>query len=174
MVQMPDSTIMTFEGKTPQLGENTLVCSGVRLIGDVEIGDETNIWFNTVIRGDVHFVRIGQRTNIQDNSTIHVTANEASCEIGNDVTVGHAAVVHACRVEDTCLVGMGATILDRAVIGKESLVAAGALVTQGKEFPPRSLIMGSPAKVVRTLTDEEVQGLRESATHYVELARKYM
>lgn len=170
---LPGSNLLPYGGKTPRLAPGTLVASGAQLIGDLEIGADSSIWFNVVVRADVHHIRIGARTNIQDNSTVHVTEGEAPCIIGNDVTVGHNAIVHACTVEDLCLIGMGAIILDHAVIGAGSLVGAGALVTQGKRFPPRSLIIGSPAKAVRTLTDEELAGLRESAAHYVTTARGY-
>ena len=156
------------------MAERVFVADGVRLIGDLEVGRDSSLWFNVVVRADVHYVRIGERTNIQDNSTVHVTSGEAPCVIGNDVTIGHNAIVHACTVEDLCLIGMGAVILDQAVIGAESLVGAGALVTQGKRFPPRSLIHGSPAKVVRSLTEAELRGLRESAEHYVSAARGYL
>jgi carbonic anhydrase/acetyltransferase-like protein (isoleucine patch superfamily) len=165
--------VLPFGGKTPKLGRDVFVASGAQLIGDLEIGDEASVWFNVVIRGDVHFIRIGARTNVQDNSTVHVTEGQSPCIIGADVTIGHNAIVHACTVEDRCLIGMGAVVLDKAVIGAESLVGAGALVTQGKVFPPRSLILGSPAKAERTLTAEELVGLRESAAHYVATARGY-
>lgn len=173
MYQLPGSHILPFGGKTPKIGKNVLVASGAQLIGDLEIGDESSIWFNVVVRGDVHRIRIGARTNVQDNTTVHVTEGQSPCIIGSDVTIGHNAIVHACTVEDLCLIGMGAVVLDKAVIREGSLVGAGALVTQGKEFPPRSLIIGSPAKAVRQLTDEELAGLRESAGHYVTTARGY-
>lgn len=173
MILLPGATILSYGSQTPRLGRNVLVASGARLIGNLDIGDDSSIWFNTVVRGDVHFIRIGARTNIQDNTTVHVTQGQAPCVIGDDVTIGHNAIVHACTVEDRCLIGMGAIILDHAVIGAGSLVGAGALVTQGKVFPPRSLIMGSPAKVVRPLTDAEVAGLSQSAVHYIETAKSY-
>jgi carbonic anhydrase/acetyltransferase-like protein (isoleucine patch superfamily) len=170
---MPGSTIVPFGAATPKLGAGVFVASGARLIGDLVLGDDANVWFNTVIRADVHYVRIGARTNIQDNATVHVTEQVAPCVIGDDVTVGHNALVHACTVEDLCLIGMGSVVLDGAVIRTGSLVAAGAVVPPGKTYPPHSLILGSPAKVVRTLTDLERQGLRDSAARYVLTARAY-
>ncbi len=172
--QMPHANVLPYQGVVPRLGSGVFVASGAHLIGDVEAGPEASFWFNVVARGDVHHIRVGARTNIQDNSVLHVTEGKAPCLIGSDVTVGHGAIVHACTVEDLCLIGMGAIILDQAVIRTGSIVGAGALVTQGKEFPPHSLIVGSPAKAVRTLTDREVEGLYASARHYVETARHYM
>jgi carbonic anhydrase/acetyltransferase-like protein (isoleucine patch superfamily) len=174
MYRMPQANVLAFAGRLPRLAEGVFVASGVQLIGDVEVGRDSSLWFNTVVRGDVHHIRIGARTNVQDNSTVHVTSGIAPCIIGDDVTVGHNAIVHACTVEDLCLIGMGAIVLDQARIRTGSLVGAGALVTQGKEFPPYSLIVGSPAKAVRQLTEEERRGLKESALHYVETARGYM
>ncbi len=171
--QLPHSNILPFAGKSPELHESVFVASGAQLIGDLKVGRESSIWFNVVVRADVHYIRIGERTNIQDNTTVHVTEGQSPCVIGSDVTVGHNCIVHACTVEDHCLIGMGAIILDKAVIREGSLVGAGALVTQGKEFPPRSLILGSPAKAVRQLTDAEYESLKDSARHYVETARKY-
>ena len=174
MFQMPHANILTYNGKHPELQSGVFVASGAQLIGDLKVGAETSIWFNTVIRADVHYIRIGARSNIQDNTTVHVTEGRAPCVIGNDVTIGHNAIIHACTVEDLCLVGMGAIVLDHAVIRSGSLVGAGALVTQGREFPPRSLIIGSPAKVVRQLTDAEYAELKESARHYLATAKMYI
>lgn len=173
MYRMPNANILPFKDKFPSLAGGVLVASGAQLIGDLNVGRDSSFWFNVVVRADVHSIRIGERTNIQDNSTIHVTAGEAACIIGSDVTIGHNAILHACTVEDLCLVGMGAIILDKAIIRKGSIVGAGALVTQGKEFPPKSLIIGSPARAIRTVTDEEYQSLIQSAQHYVETARAY-
>jgi carbonic anhydrase/acetyltransferase-like protein (isoleucine patch superfamily) len=170
---LPNANILPFDGKLPELGQDVLVASGAQLIGDLRIGSQSSIWFNVVVRADVHHVRIGERTNIQDNTTVHVTEGRAPCIIGSDVTVGHNAILHACTVEDLCLIGMGAIVLDHAVIGKGSLVGAGALVTQGKIFPPHSLIVGSPAKVMRPLTEAEIEALKLSAVHYIETARYY-
>jgi carbonic anhydrase/acetyltransferase-like protein (isoleucine patch superfamily) len=173
MYQMPLSTVIPFRGKQPKLAARVLVTSGVHVIGDVEIGEDSSLWFNTVVRGDVQSIRIGARTNVQDNTTVHVTTGTGPCSIGSDVTIGHNAIIHACTIEDRCLIGMGAIILDGARIQADSMVGAGALVTQGKTFPPGSLIIGSPAKAVRLLTEEEKAGLLESAEHYVDTARGY-
>lgn len=168
------SGILPYKGVFPQLGRDVFIAPGAWVIGDVEIGDGTSIWFNTVVRGDVNFIRIGCETNIQDNVTLHVTGKKFPLFIGNRVTVGHQAVVHGCVVEDECLIGMGAIVLDGARIGKGSLVAAGAVVSPGTEVPPGSVVMGIPAEVKKTLGEEEKERIRETAAHYVKLARRYM
>lgn len=172
--------IHNFKGITPKLGKNSWVASSADVIGDVTCGSNCSIWFGCVVRGDVHYIKIGDRTNIQDLSMIHVTHYKKDDKsdgnptiIGDDVTVGHRVMLHGCTIEDACLIGMSATILDGAVIGKESIVGAGALVTKNKTFPPRSLIMGSPAKLVRELTDDEVKELYASASRYVEFKEDY-
>jgi carbonic anhydrase/acetyltransferase-like protein (isoleucine patch superfamily) len=169
-----------YQGISPKLGHNTWVAPSADVIGDVTCGEECSIWFGCVVRGDVHYIKIGDRVNIQDLSMIHVThykkpdrSDGNPTIIGNDVTIGHRVMLHGCTIEDGCLIGMSATILDGAVIGKESIVGAGALVTKGKIFPPRSLIMGSPAKVVRELGDEEVKELYASAHRYVAFKSEY-
>ncbi|WP_300367838.1 gamma carbonic anhydrase family protein [Hydrogenimonas sp.] len=165
----------------PAFGENTWIAPDSTVIGNVETGVECSIWFGCVIRGDVHKIRIGDRTNIQDLTMIHVThykqpdmSDGHPTIIGSDVTVGHRVMLHGCTIEDGCLIGMNSTILDGAVIGKESIVGAGALVTGGKKFPPRSLIIGSPAKAVRELTGEEVAELYASAKRYVAFKNDYL
>jgi len=173
MYLMPDVTIISFATTRPQIADDIFVASGARLIGDLRIGPESSVWFNCVLRADVNHIRIGARTNIQDNTVIHVAAGKHPSLIGNDVTVGHSATIHACTIADRCLIGMGATILDGARIEEDSLVAAGALVPPGRSYPARSLIVGSPAVAKRSLTAEELQGLRESAHHYVELRLQY-
>lgn len=142
------------------------VAPGAHLIGDVEIGEGVGIWFGATVRGDNEPIRIGARTNIQDGAVLHSDFG-APLSIGAGCTIGHTAIIHGCTIGDNVLVGMGATILNRAVIGADSLVGANALVTEGKQFPPKSLIVGAPAKVVRELTDEEVASLRRSADGYV-------
>ena len=144
------------------------------MIGDVVIGEESSIWYSTVVRGDVMPIRIGARTSIQDAAVIHVTSDFSGTIIGSDCTVGHNAIIHACTVEDFCLIGMGSIILDGAVIGRGSLVGAGALVTPGTHIPPGSLVIGSPAKVKRTINDKEREQITYGAQHYVELARRYL
>lgn len=173
---------MTYKFKqwSPVIGDKTWIADSADVIGNVTMGENCSIWFGCVVRGDVHYISIGDRTNIQDLSMIHVThykkedmSDGNPTVIGSDVTVGHRVMLHGCTVEDACLIGMSATILDGAVIGKESIVGAGALVTKNKKFPPRSLIVGSPAKAVRELTDEEVQELYASAARYVEFKEDY-
>jgi len=172
--------IHTFKDFIPKIGANSWIAPSADVIGDVEIGKDCSIWFGTVIRGDVHYIKIGDRTSVQDLSMIHITHHKKADRsdgsptiIGNDVTIGHRVMLHGCSIEDACLIGMSATILDNAVIGKESIVGASSLVTKGKVFPPRSLIMGSPAKVVRELTDEEVKELYASASRYVSFKNDY-
>lgn len=172
--------IYNYKDLKPNLGTNTWVAPSADVIGDVTCGVDCSIWFGSVVRGDVHSITIGDRVSIQDLSMVHVThykkadkSDGNSTIIGNDVTIGHRVMLHGCTVEDACLIGMSATILDGAVIGKESIVGAGALVTKNKVFPPRSLIVGSPAKVVRELSDEEVKELYASASRYVEFKNGY-
>ena len=173
--------IHKFKTIEPNLGINTWVAPSADVIGDVTCGEDCSIWFGCVVRGDVHYISIGNRTNIQDLSMVHVTHYKKDDKsdgnptiIGDDVTVGHRVMLHGCTIEDACLIGMSATILDGAVIGKESIVGAGSLVTKNKKFPPRSLIMGSPAKVVRELTDDEVKELYASASRYVKFKDEYL
>jgi carbonic anhydrase/acetyltransferase-like protein (isoleucine patch superfamily) len=166
---------------TPTLKKGAWIAEGATVIGRTEIGEDSSIWFGTVVRGDVHYIKIGDRTSIQDLSMVHITHHKKEdmsdgnpTIIGNDVTIGHRVMLHGCTIEDACLIGMSATILDGAVIGKESIVGAGSLVTKNKKFPPRSLIMGSPAKVVRELTDAEVEELYASAKRYVAFKNNYL
>lgn len=173
--------ILPFKSYNPKISENVFIAQSADVIGRVTIGKDSSIWFGVVVRGDVHRIEIGDRTSIQDKTMIHVTHYKKEDEsdgnptiIGNDVTVGHAVMLHGCKIEDACLIGMSSTILDGAVIGKESIVGAGSLVTKGKIFPPRSMIMGSPAKVVRELTDEEVKELYASASRYVSFKDQYL
>ncbi len=173
MHAMPGSTITSYQGHTPKFGANVFLAAGAHIVGDVVLSDDVSVWFNTVVRGDCNFIRVGARTNIQDGSVIHVTHGTGPTVIGADVTIGHGAIIHGCTIEDLCLIGMGATILDGAVISQESLVGAGALVTPGKKFPPRSLIIGSPARVARALTNAEVASLRDSVDHYLEYKKHY-
>jgi len=173
--------ILKFQQWTPELQKNAWIAEGSSVIGRVKMGEDSAVWFGCVVRGDVHFITIGDRTNIQDLSMIHVTHHKKAdmtdgnpTVIGNDVTVGHRVMLHGCTIEDACLIGMSATILDGAVIGKESIVGAGSLVTKNKKFPPRSLIMGSPAKAVRELSEDEVKELYASAERYVKFKNEYL
>src|SRR3989337_3599176 len=143
--------LRSYKGITPKLHETVYVEEGARIIGDVEVGAHSSIWFNAVVRGDVHFIRIGDRTNVQDNSTLHVTKDTYPLIIGNDITIGHSVVLHGCTVKDRCLIGMGAIVLDNAEIGEDSIVGAGALVTEGMKVAPGSLVLGIAAKVVTDL-----------------------
>jgi carbonic anhydrase/acetyltransferase-like protein (isoleucine patch superfamily) len=172
--------VHNFKEYTPKMGDNTWIASSADVIGNVTMGEDVSIWFGCVVRGDVHYISIGDRSNIQDLSMVHVTHHKKAdmsdghpTIIGTDVTVGHRVMLHGCTIKDACLIGMSATILDGAVIGKESIVGAGSLVTKNKKFPPRSLIMGSPAKVVRELTDAEVAELHASASRYVSFKNEY-
>ena len=181
MKQSQGAVLLPYQGISPAINPSTWIAPGATVIGDVEIGEESSVWFGCVVRGDVHRIRIGDRTNIQDLSMLHVTHYKKPDKsdghptiIGNDVTIGHRVMLHGCTIEDACLIGMSATILDGAVIGRESIVGAGALVTGGKVFPPRSLILGSPAKAVRTLSDEEVEELYASAKRYVGFMQEYI
>ncbi|MEA1982412.1 MAG: gamma carbonic anhydrase family protein [Campylobacterota bacterium] len=170
-----------FKEFSPEVGEGSWIAPSADVIGDVTIGKDCSIWFGSVVRGDVHYITIGDRTSIQDLSMVHITHHKKTDRsdgsptvIGSDVTVGHRVMLHGCTIEDACLIGMSATILDDAVIGKESIVGASSLVTKGKVFPPRSLIMGSPAKVVRELNDDEVAELYASAERYVAFKEDYV
>lgn len=155
-----------FLTQRPKLGSAVYVAEGAILEGDVTVGDSSSIWYHAVLRGDINRIVVGHHTNIQDLAVVHL-AEETPCLIGNYVTIGHSAIVHACRIEDESLIGMGAVVLDQAVIGTQCLVGARSLVTQRTRIPPGSLVLGAPAKVVRSLTDEERKSLRKGAEHYV-------
>jgi carbonic anhydrase/acetyltransferase-like protein (isoleucine patch superfamily) len=165
--------IITYKGITPKIDPSVFIADGVHIIGDVEIGKDSSVWFNTVIRGDVNFIRIGERTNIQDNTVVHVTNKKFPTHIGSNVTIGHSAVIHACTIQDFSLIGMGAVILDDANIGKYSLVAAGAVVPMGMQVPEGVLAAGVPAKIIRPLTEEERTFLIQSAQNYIDYVATY-
>lgn len=156
----------------PRLAPSVFVAPNAAVIGDVVIGPSSSIWFSTTLRGDVFPIRIGARTNLQDGVVVHVTGGKASTTVGDDVTVGHQAILHGCTVGSACLVGMGSTVLDLAVIEDECFVAAGSLVTPGTRVPSRSLVMGRPAKVVRRLGETDLADIRESAALYVGYAAR--
>ena len=153
-------------------GDDFFVAPNAAVIGQVLLGKDASVWFSAVLRGDTNLISIGDRSNIQDTAVVHVD-HDAPVEIASDVTVGHGATVHGCTVGRGSLIGIGATILSHAVIGEFCIVGAGALITERKQFPDRSLIIGAPARVKRSVTDEEIAMLRESAAHYAELGREY-
>lgn len=160
--------ILPLLGHTPQIGEGTFVAPSADLIGDVRIGKKCSIWFNCTLRGDVMPIKIGDETNIQDNTVIHGTFKKCGAVIGNRVTVGHSVILHGCTIGDKVLVGMGAVIMDQAVVPSNSIVGAGSLVTENSTFPEGHLILGRPAKAVRPLKPEELAFLDKSADNYIE------
>ncbi|MDP1572429.1 MAG: gamma carbonic anhydrase family protein [Vicinamibacterales bacterium] len=159
--------IRPFKGVTPLVDPSAYVDESAQVVGDVQIGPESSVWMNVVIRGDVHRIRIGRRSNIQDLTMVHVMRETHPTTIGDEVTVGHSAVIHGCTIEDRCLIGMAAVLLNGVHIGHDSIVAAGTLLTEGTRIPPRSLVMGRPGKVKRALTDEDVAEIRWYADNYV-------
>ena len=167
------SGLIPYRNQLPRLHSSVFVAEGARIIGDVEIEEKSSVWFNTVVRGDVNFIRIGSRTNIQDNSVLHVTWKTAPLNIGSEVTIGHGAVLHGCTVDDCCLIGMGAVVLDGAHIHKNSIIAAGAMVLEGFDVPEGMLAAGVPAKIKRLLTEEEKQFLHKSADNYIQYCEYY-
>lgn len=162
-----------FREQFPRVHPSCFVEDSAQVIGDVELGEDSSVWFNSVLRGDVHAIRIGQRTNIQDLTMIHVTSGRFSTTIGDDVTVGHHVVLHGCTVGNRVLVGMGAVVMDGVEIGDDCIIGAGSLLTPGTRIPPGSLVVGSPGKVKRPLSDEERAFLLESARHYVRTAAEH-
>lgn len=165
--------ILAFEGRTPLLRGDAWVAPGASVIGDVEVGEGSSIWFGAVVRGDVFHIRIGRGSNVQDNAVLHVSSGKFATVVGDGVTVGHAVTLHGCTIGDRALVGIGSIVLDEAVVGEEAMIGAGSLVTPGTVIPPRVLALGSPARVKRPLTVEELAFLRFSGPHYQELARRY-
>ena len=165
--------VLAFEDRMPVLEAGAWVAPGAVVVGDVTLGSDTSVWYSCVLRGDVNAIRIGSRSNVQDGAVLHVTRDRFDTIVGDEVTIGHRAVVHGCRVGDGALIGIGAIVLDGAVIGEEALVGAGAVATPGSTVPPRSLVVGTPARVVRTLDDDEIALQRERALQYVELARSH-
>ncbi len=163
----------SYKGIRPTLGRRVFVADGAHIIGKVTLGDEVNIWFNAVLRADIQPISVGARTNIQDNSTVHVDYSHPAV-IGDDVTIGHGVTVHGCTIERQSLIGMNAVLLTGCTIGWGSIIGAHALVTEGKVIPPKSLVLGSPGRVVRTLSEQELEELLESAKGYVEEAAAYM
>ncbi|HYP26648.1 MAG TPA: gamma carbonic anhydrase family protein [Blastocatellia bacterium] len=166
--------IRSYQGMKPKIAATAFIEASAQIIGDVEIDQHSSVWFNCVIRGDVNKIRIGHSTNIQDGTVIHVTNGQYPTIIGNCVTVGHGVVLHGCTVKDRSLVGIGSIVLDDVVIGEMSFVAAGSLVTPGTIIPPRSLVMGSPARVRREVTEEELARIDQHWKHYIEYKNNYL
>jgi gamma-carbonic anhydrase len=168
-----EEQLSRFLHQPPTLGRGVYIAPGAVVMGNVTIGERSSIWCNAVIRADINLIRIGHHTNIQDNCVVHL-ADEFPCLIGNYVTVGHSAILHACTVGDEVLIGMGAIIMDGSVIGEQSLIGAKGLVVPGTEVPPGSVVLGAPGKVVRTLSDAERRGLKQWAEKYVEASEYYL
>lgn len=165
--------LVAYKGVLPQVDASAYINASAQVIGDVVIGAHSSVWFNVVIRADVHHIRIGARTNIQDNSTVHVTRGRWGTSVGDGVTVAHGVILHGCRIGDRCLVGMGAIVMDGAEVEDECMIAAGSLVTPGTKVPRGYLVMGSPARATRPLRPEEVAQLHWSAEQYVAYAHTY-
>ena len=165
--------IKPYDNITPKIHDSAFIADDAVVIGDVEIGEDASVWFGSIIRGDVNFIRIGARTNIQDATVIHVSSKTHSTILEDEITVGHRVTLHGCYVESGCLIGIGAILLDGVRVGKNSLVAAGSLLTPNSVIPPNSLVMGAPAKVKRGLTVEELAHLQRSWQNYVDLKEKY-
>ena len=166
-------SILPHHGKTPQIEANVFVAPSADIIGEVTIGSESSVWFQVVIRGDVHTIEIGARTNIQDQSCLHVTRKRSPLKVGDDCTIGHRVLLHGCTIGNRVLVGMGAIVMDDAVVEDDCIIGAGSLVTQKTRIPAGHLAVGSPAKVIRPLKKEELEFLRQSAQNYVSDGREY-
>lgn len=164
--------VYELDGVAPQMADSAWIADSAQVMGDVQVGADASVWFGTVVRGDTSTITIGEGTNVQDASVLHADLG-MPLVIGRHVTVGHQVMLHGCTIGDESLIGIGAIVLNGAKIGKNCLVGAGALVTEGKEFPDGSMIIGSPARVVRQLTPEQIQGLRQSAQHYIDNARRF-
>jgi carbonic anhydrase/acetyltransferase-like protein (isoleucine patch superfamily) len=165
--------IRPWSGKAPRIAEGAWIADGAVVVGDVEIGPDASLWFGAIVRGDVNSIRVGARTNVQDYAVLHVTGKTHPTVVGDDVTLGHRVTLHGCTVRDRCLIGIGAVVMDGAVVGEDAMVGAGSLVPPGMVVPPRMLAVGSPARVKRELTQEEVDFFRRSAANYVGYARQY-
>jgi carbonic anhydrase/acetyltransferase-like protein (isoleucine patch superfamily) len=165
--------LVEFQGVRPRLGARVFIADTARVIGDVELGDDVNLWFGSVLRGDVGKITVGARSNVQDLACLHMTGGVSNVVVGADVTIGHGAIVHGAIIGDGCLVGMGSTLLDNVQLGAECIVGAGAVLTANKQFPARSLVLGNPGRVARTLTEREYQTGRLGAASYLELVERY-
>jgi len=166
--------ILSFKGKIPQISSSVYIAHSAVIIGEVVIGEKSSVWFNAVVRGDVNYIRIGKRTNIQDGSVLHVAREKYPLIIGDEVTVGHNAILHACSIASRCLIGMGAVVMDGSEIGENCIIGAGALVTPKTVIPSGNMAVGSPAKVKRKLTDDEIRSIQDSASHYVDNTKFYL
>ena len=166
--------IIVFQNKMPCIDSSAYIVENASVIGDVIVGAKSSIWFNAVIRGDVNYIRIGKRTNIQDGCVLHVAREKYPLIIGDEVTVGHNTTLHACTIGSRCLIGMGATIMDGSTIGENCIIGAGSLVTPGTIIQPGSMVMGSPARVKRKLSDNEITSILDSANHYVNDIKSYL
>jgi len=166
--------IMKYLGKQPKLGKEVFIAEGAKVIGDVTLGDHASVWFNAVVRGDVNYIKIGENTNVQDNSVLHVTTSTAPLNIGKNVTIGHNVILHGCTIEDNCMIGSGAIIWDGAVIEEGSIVGAGAVVLAGFKAPPHSLILGTPAKIKKEIPVEQYNQIVVLAEHYAQYAQNYL
>ena len=166
--------IKQFERIKPKLGRDVYISESAAVIGDVILGNEVNIWFGAVLRGDMHYIKVGSRSNIQDNAVVHVTTAVSPTTIGSNVTVGHGAIIHGSTIEDNCMIGMGSVVMDDAVVGEGSLIGAGALVPPNMKIPPKSLVVGMPGKIVREVSDEEFQMIIDRPQEYIDLAAQYL
>lgn len=167
-------SLIDYQGLKPRIDSSVFLASGVNVIGNVEVGADSSVWFNSVIRGDVNWIKIGERTNIQDLSMVHVDSAGWPTQIGSDVTVGHRVILHGCTVGDRVLIGMGAVVMNGVQIGEDSIIGAGSLITENTIIPPRSLALGSPCRIKRELKVEEIQMIKLSALHYSDLAKQYL
>ena len=165
--------ILEFNNKKPIIAKSSFIAQNTNIIGDVKIGKQTSIWFGTTIRADMNYIHIGDRTNIQDNSIVHVTTKIAPTVIGNGVTIGHGAIIHGCTIENNCLIGMGSIIMDEAIIKEGSMIAAGAIVTPKTIVPKNTLMLGTPAKPIRKLSNDEYSEILDRAQHYIDFSEKY-
>jgi len=166
------NTYIQYKGMLPSVDKDAYISDSADLIGNILIGKDSSIWFKSVLRGDINRITVGERTNIQDNTVVHLSSKYGT-EIGNNVTIGHSSIIHGCTIKDNILIGMGACILDGAIIASNCIVGARALVTKNKIFEEGSLIIGSPAKAVRKLSTEEIESIKISADHYVEYSKEY-
>lgn len=164
--------IIPYKGKQPQIDASVFIAPSATVVGDVTIGENSSVWFGAVVRGDFQPVKIGKNTNIQDNATVHVMTNE-STTIGDEVSIGHNAIVHARKIGNNCLIGMGSIVLGYVEIGDNVVIGAGTMITQHKKIPSNSLVFGTPAQIIRALRDDEIEALRQSAINYSEVAKQY-